>query len=458
MKKLNMQLGRLQARLGIRGELIAVIALAALAVGSLSFTLITHVGTPVGAALAYMAAIDRADSSYVWNHSIIDRSNLSTADVVLFDRTALTDQLAATAHSRSDFIIQSVSFDNGETKVNLAYSTSLGRRTASLFLKGEAPHSWPVAVAPAGLDIRIPPGAGGLSIDGQTVAATGVELKVAVFPGMHKIGLGSSHLYLAYTGAVDAETLVPGLTSVSFAKVQMTEDGTTNARQAITKAFDTCVQSASLAPSGCPQSLPETDLASGAVSWTLLGDPIAGSTVRLDDKSVLEVRGHFVMKLSYGSQRLHRDRVLGVGAPYSAALSWDGQALKLATFQDASAVHDVERPAATDAQLLAALKAQFDSCLAIQAGEVLGCPQVVLAIGATNFSWHADSDPMQGATVAWNSKRSIFTIAGNFAFSVDYDSTAPYSPTRRIHDTSSGQYTADLYWDGSKVVFIGLEQ
>jgi hypothetical protein len=65
---------------------------------------------------------------------------------------------------------------------------------------------------------------------------------------------------------------------------------------------------------------------------------------------------------------------------------------------------------------------------------------------------------MQGASLTWDGKRSIFTVAGNFAFSVDYDSTPPYSPTRHIHDTSSGPYTADLYWDGSKVLFIGLEK
>jgi hypothetical protein len=458
MGNLNNQLRRLHQRLGAREELIAGIVLAVLAVGGLAFTVTTNVGTPAGAALAYMAAVDRADTSYVWGHSIIDSSKVSKADVALLDRTALAAQLAATAHSRSSFKVQGVSFDNGGTKVMLTYNTSVGRRAASLFLRGGAPHAWPVAVEPASLGIAIPAGAGGLAIDGQPVATAGVELKLAVFPGTHKITLGASPLYQAYMGEVDAETPLPGLSPVSLAKVQMTEDGSNEAKQAVTKAFQACVQSTSLTTSGCPQSLPELDVADGAVRWTLLGDPVADSTVGLDDKSVLEVRGHFVMKLSYGSQRLHRDRLLGVGAPYIAALSWDGQGLKLSGFQDASSVADLARPAATDTQVLGALRAQFNSCLGIQAGELPGCPQSVIAIDGSNFTWHEDSDSMQGASLTWDGKRSIFAVSGNFAFSVDYDSTPPYSPTRHIHDTSSGPYTANLYWDGSKVLFIGLEK
>ena len=204
--------------------------------------------------------------------------------------------------------------------------------------------------------------------------------------------------------------------------------------------------------------MPETDLATGGVRWVLLGDPTADSKVGVDDESMLGVSGHFVMKLSYRSQVLHRDRLLGVGSSYIAALAWDGQALQLSSIGDASAVADLGRPAVTDAQVLGALKAKFSSCQAIQVAELPGCPQSVFALFASKYVWHETSDPTRGAALAWDGKRSLFTVAGSYAFSVTYNSTPPYTPTQRIHDSSSGEFTADLYWDGAKVVYIGLEK
>jgi hypothetical protein len=458
MRGLKAQLHRLRNHLGRREDMIAAIALAVLAVGSLSFTLITHTGTPAGAALAYMAAVDRADTEYVWSHSIVNALNGSTPNATFLDRAALDAQLKATAHSRSAIGVQSVNYVSEGTRVVVTYNTSSGAAKTSLIMRGGAPHSWPVLVKPAGLDIALPPGAGALAIDGRNVEANGNELKLAVLPGIHAITLGASEIYESYSAQIDAEAASPALTPVSFAKVLVTGAGSTQAKLAVIKAFQLCVTSKSLAPSGCPQALPETDLATGGVRWTLLGDPTSDSKVGLDDQSVLEVSGHFVMKLSYGSERLHRDRLLGVGSSFIAGLAWDGQTLKLSSFRDASAVADLGRPAVTDPQVLSALKAQFNACLAIHVAELPGCPQSVIALFASKFVWHETSDPAHGATLAWDGKRSLFTVAGSYAFSVAYNSTPPYTPTQRIQDSSSGEFTADLYWDGVKVVFVGLEK
>ena len=458
MRILNSQLHRLRNHLGRREEMIAAIALAVLAVGSLSFTLITHTGTPAGAALAYMAAVDRADTEYVWSHSIVNALNGSAPNATFLDRAALDAQLKATAHSRSAIGVQSVNYMSEGTRVVVTYNTSSGPAKTSLIMRGGAPHSWPVLVNPAGLDIALPTGAGALAIDGRIVETNGNELKIWVLPGIHTITLGASEIYESYSGQIDAQAASPALTPVSFANVLVTEAGRTQAKQAVIKAFQLCVKSTSLAPSGCPQALPETDLATGGVRWILLGDPTADSKVGLDDHSILDVSGHFAMKLSYGSQVLHRARLLGVGSSYIAGLAWDGETLKLSSFRDASAVADLGRPAVTDSQVLGALKAQISSCLAIQVAELPGCPQSVFALFASKFVWHETGDPAQGATLAWDGKRSLFTVAGNYAFSVEYNSTPPHTPTQRIHDSSSGEFTADLYWDGAKVVFIGLEK
>jgi len=183
MRSLNTRLRRLQQRLGAREELIAALVLGVLAVSGLAFTLVTNQGTPAADALAYMAAVDRADTSYVWSHSIIDTARTTSTDVSLFDRAALAAQLAATAHTRSGFSVQNVSYVSTGPEVTLTYNTSAGRKTTSLMMRGGAPHSWPVIVEPAGLDIHLPSGAGDLAIDGLAVAATaGKEVKIAVFP------------------------------------------------------------------------------------------------------------------------------------------------------------------------------------------------------------------------------------------------------------------------------------
>jgi hypothetical protein len=457
--RLKGRLHEIQLHLGAREERIAIIVIGALASAGLAFTLTTGVGTPAGAALAYMSAVDRGDAAYVWAHSIIESAKVPAGDKALFDRKALVAQLTATAHTRSGFRVQSVSMESGGTKVSINFNTPAGPRTASLFLPGGAPHSWSVVVEPSRLDLNIPGGAGALGVDGTVVPAqAGRELKLAVFPGSHKITLGASSIYQSYSAAIDVEAPSPALTAVSFANVPVTEAGGTQAEQTVTKAFQTCVKGTSLAPSGCPQSLPEGDASTGGLHWALLNDPTSGAAIGLDDKSVLEVSGHFVMQLRYGSLRLRRDRLLGVGSSYVAGLLWDGQAFKLSSFQDASAVADLGRPSATDSQVLSALKAKFSSCQAIQLAEQPGCPQSVFAFFASKFVWHENSDPAQGASLAWDGTRSLFTVAGTYEFTVDYDSTPTYSPTRRMHDSSSGQYTADLYWDGSRVVYIGLEK
>jgi hypothetical protein len=458
MNSLNARLRNLQRRLGRREELIAGVVLAVLATSGLAFTLLTNQGTPAGAALAYVSAVDRADTNYVWNHSTVDSAKVSTADTSLLDHSALAAQLSTNAHTRSGFTVQNVSYANTGTKVTLTYNTSDGRRTTSLVMRGGAPHSWPVLVEPAGLDLNIPSGAGALAIDGQAVAASpGSEVKVAVFPGAHKVVLAASHLFTTHVGDADAEPALPTFTAVSFAGVLVTNDAAAEAKQVVAKAFQVCSQSALLVTTGCPQSF-TGDVARGAVTWALLDDPLIGSSVGLDDKSTLEVTGHFLMLLTYWGERARTTVKLAAGSPYLAALRWDGQSLSVSAFKDATSLAPLQRPASTDLQVLAALKAQFDICLHLQGGEVPECPQSVFALYGSNFMWRADSDPMQGATSAWDGNRGAFTVRGNFAFTLDYDSTPPLGPTHHYQDHSSGKYVADLFWDGSKVVFIGFEK
>jgi len=455
MRSLNSQIQRLRNHLGIRADLIAAIALAVLAVGGLSFTLTTHTGTPAGAALAYMAAVDRADTPYVWSHSIVDVLNGSAPKATFLDRAALNAQLNATAHSRSAIGVQSASYVPGRTRVVVTYNTSSGPAKTSLVMRGGAPHSWPVLVNPGGLDIALPPGAGAIAIDGRTLATNGNELKLAVFPGSHQITLAGSDLYQAFSEEVDVEAAFPTLTPATFSMIQPTDKAVSQAKQAVASVIQNCATSSALVPAGCPQAY--TSDISAQATWTVLGDQSAGSKVSVNAKGQLEVTGHYLMRLGYAS-KTRGDRLLAVGGPFTAELKWDGQTLSVSGFSSAPpAASAVQRPPTTDADVLSPLKAQFNRCLSLQAGSAADCPQSVAAFYASNFVWHSSADPTQSATVAWDDVQGFFKVTGTYDFSVDYDSTPPLGATHHYQDHSSGQYTADLYWDGSKTVFIGFE-
>jgi hypothetical protein len=456
MRNLNARLRSIRRRLGAREDMIAAIALAVIAVSGLSFTLITHTGTPAGAALAYMAAVDRADTDYVWSHSIVDVLNGSAPNTTLLDRAALDAQLRATAHTRSAIGVQGISYASGGTKVVLTYNTSSGPVRTSLIMRGGAPHSWPVLVDPAGLDIALPPGAGAIAIDGRTLETNGDELKLAVFPGSHQLSVAGSDLYQPFTEDVDVATAFPMLTPATFTKIQPTDKAVSQAKQAVTSAIQNCATSSALVPAGCPQAY--TADVSDHATWSVLGDQSAGSKLRVNAKGQLELTGHYLMKLSYTS-KTRGPRLLAVGGPFTAELNWDGQTLSVSGFSNTSpAATALQRPPATDADVLSPLKAQFNRCLRLQAGSAADCPQSVAAFYASNFVWRATADPTQSATVAWDDVQGFFKVTGTYDFSVDYNSTPPLSPTRHYQDHSSGQYIADLFWDGAKAEFVGFEK
>ena len=457
MKNLGAGMRRMRQRLGAKQELFAGVVLAVLAAGGLSFTLITHTGTPAGAALAYMAAVDRADANYVWSHSVINTASATSADVSLVDKAALAAQLKATAHTRSGFVFQGLSFVSTGTQVTVTYKVADRLRSTSLLVRGGAPHSWPVVLAPVSLNLNLPPGAGQVAIDGREVNASGDQLKVAVLPGTHKFSLGASYIYLPFVGAFDAGSALPATSSIGFTNLKVTDQAAAESQTAVSKAIQSCAAATALRPAGCLQSY-TSDTANTGATWSLLGDPLAGARVGVNANSALQVTGQYVMRLSYGSAITHGTRVIAVGGPYAATLKWDGRAISVSGFDPAPPAVSLPQPTATDAQIQAALKSQFDSCLRIQAGSAVGCPQQVAAFYASNFVWHANGDSLQSATVAWDATQGFYKVAGKYDFTVDYDSTPPYSPTRHYQGHSSGEYVADVYWDGSKAVFVGFEK
>jgi hypothetical protein len=311
------------------------------------------------------------------------------------------------------------------------------------------PHWWPVLLRPAGLDITLPTGAGAVAIDGQSLdTAAGSELRVAVFPGKHKISIKASHLYLSYASVVDVETAFPGLTAVSFKGVNVTADASNEAKAAASKAIKACITATELRPAGCPQAY-TSDATLTAVTWTLLYDPMTGASIGLNDKSILQLTGWYLTRLSYASEIKHRQRTIAVGGPFAASLKWDGQALTVSGFDAVSGAPGLHGAAATDDLVLVALKSQMNVCMKLQAAEAPQCPQSISAFYASNFAWHASSDPVQNAAVAWDAAQGFFTVTGNYDLTVDYDSTPLLPTARRGHITIRLQASTSLTCTGT---------
>ena len=111
-----------------------------------------------------------------------------------------------------------------------------------------------------------------------------------------------------------------------------------------------------------------------------------------------------------------------------------------------------------DAGFLAAVKAAFDGCAASTSSAPIDCPQYVSAIGqVANFIWKLDSDPMANAKVSFDGSRSLFQVTGTYSMTATFDETYPLQPTYHRVKTDSGNYTADLFWDGQKAVFVTFE-
>jgi hypothetical protein len=101
------------------------------------------------------------------------------------------------------------------------------------------------------------------------------------------------------------------------------------AKDLVAKAFTQCAAARAQYVADCPQQLVEAGPRN--VSWSMMGDPIAGAMVAFDANSGLfTVHGNFNMTASYtwfGQPK----SMSSLESAYDAYLFWDGQALQLVT-------------------------------------------------------------------------------------------------------------------------------
>lgn len=102
------------------------------------------------------------------------------------------------------------------------------------------------------------------------------------------------------------------------------------AKDLVARAFGQCAAAQAQNVADCPQELVEAGPTN--ISWSMIGDPLAGASVMFDPNSGLyTVHGNFNMTASYTTWYGSPRSMNSLTPAYDAYLFWDGQGLKLVT-------------------------------------------------------------------------------------------------------------------------------
>src|SRR5712692_1562409 len=449
-------------RIGWRAELAIGLTVAVIAVGVISYTVLAGAATPQTAAINYLAAQQRGDSTTIWNQTYLDTSSTANIGHSLLTPQALHAQLATSRPTYPGLRVERTDINGSTASVELSFQLQNTRTHLTLKLRRDPTRStmgvlpvWQVVVTPALLDFKLPKYLGGLTIDGVGIELANGDTQVAVFPGQHVLALAASEVFQATLVTVSALQPAPTTTPVPFA-FTLLPSAQTAALAAVLTSLQNCTKPTSLLPSRCPNGLIGT--ATGAANWTLWGDPTSGADTAVDPSLDLVAEGHYQMDVRWSGQGSfngdHHDVVSG---PYRALLDWDGTKWTVSSYADGKGVPAAARPAATDDGVLQGVKTVFSRCVASNQPSPADCPGSVYAIDYSGLNWTANGDQTSGATVTWDGERSVFIVKGNYSMTASWTESYPYGQTVHMNKTVSGPYSADLFWDGKAIDFITFE-
>jgi hypothetical protein len=443
--------------------LLTATLLGVLAAGTLGYGWLARSYSPEGAVREYLTARDRGDVEAVWAAITID-SQLAKTDGSLVDKRALRATLSnpANRHSYPGWTVNQSRTSGDVTTVDISYRDAAAVRHFRLRVLPDARHRqlgmfprWQVVLVPSAIAVAVPSGAGALTLDGLPMELAQARVQsIAIFPGSHHLELGASALFMSSGVDFQALQLVPTVTRIDF-PLKLTEPARTAAGGALKDAFTACTAVTTLAAKGCPQGV--IDTTSGPVRWKLIGEPADGANYVVSEMGAIAAQGHYQMEASY--QGSNRPQHKAVGGGYKADLTWDGQKFSLPTLEASNSVPAASRPAIDDAAIKDLIKNVFDRCAASTSPSPPDCPQAAYVLAEPNgLTWKSNSDPMAGATVSFDGARSMFLVTGTYSMTAAWQETYPYDPIPHRRDyTASGRYQADLFWDGSKPVFISFE-
>src|SRR6266852_3935088 len=449
-------------RIGWRAELAIGLTVAVIAVGVISYTVLAGAATPQTAAINYLAAQQRGDSTAIWNQTYLDTSSTANIGHSLLTRQALQAQLTASRPTYTGLRVERTDLNGNIASVELSFQQQNTRTHLTMKLRKDPARStmgvlpvWQVIVTPALLEFKLPPFLVGLTVDGVGIELGNGDTQVAVFPGQHVLALAASDVFQATSVTVSTLQPAPTVTPVPFA-FTLLSSAQTAALAAVLTNLQNCTKPTSLQPSGCPNGL--IGAATGPAKWTLWGDPTSGADTAVDSSLELVAEGHYQMDVRWSGQGTfngdHHDVVSG---PYRALLAWDGAKWSIGGYVDGRGMAAAPRPAATDDVELQAVKKVFAACAASNQPSSADCPGSVVAFDYSGLTWAANGDQTSGATVTLDGDRSVFTVKGNYSMTATWTESYPYGPTVHMTKTVSGSYTADLFWDGKAIDFITFE-
>jgi hypothetical protein len=339
--------------------------------------------------------------------------------------------------------------------VAFTYDSSAGSKQAKVIVQrsGETHFglypAWHLVIAPALLQITLPKGSDGVSIDGKAVGLpVGAKSIVAVFPVAHKVQLDGTQMLAPQTITVDASFSLGQ--PVAF-QPQLTPAGLAKAKTAIKAYFDTCAKQSGLTPTGCPQSVSNSFVGSG--QWQLGGDPTQDLSVSFDPDLNPAGTGHFQMVFAYQEAGTTGTLHSSSSGGYSAALALTSSDIAVTSISSADGLPALPRPAAATDQAAKDLVAKaFAQCARARAASSADCPQGLAFPLASNISWKLSGDPLSAATVSFDQTSGLFIVQGNFNMTTTYYVQGyPYS--RPSYTTT---YKAYLLWGGQALTLITI--
>jgi hypothetical protein len=410
--------------------------------------------TPDGAVRQYMGALQAGDSAQAWDAIQVTAPTTSVA-ATMTDRNALQAALAAGKPAIKDFTVTGISrLDSTTTSVEVTYDTSSGSKQAKFLVQrsGETHFGiypvWHLVITPTILQITLPKGSNGVSIDGKSIALPDGKSTVAVLPVVHRLQINGTAMLAAQSVSVDAFLSLGQ--SVAY-KPTLTAAGLTKAKAAITAYFDTCTKQTGLSPNGCPQSVSNFFVGSG--QWQLVGDPTQDLAVSFDPDLNPAAVGHFQMVFAYQEAGTTGTLHSPSSGGYSAALLLGPSDVGVTSISSVGGLPGLQRPAAaTDQAAKDLVTKAFAQCAGSRAASQADCPQGLAVPDVSNVSWTLSGDPLSTATVSFDPQSGLFTVQGTFNMTTKYY-VQGYPYTRPSYTST---YKADLLWDGQALQLVTI--
>jgi hypothetical protein len=269
-----------------------------------------------------------------------------------------------------------------------------------------------------------------------------------VLPGVHKVTLKASG---PFASADQIATVQPGSNNpVSLRSVTLTAAAQTAATKTVKDLFTSCLQRTDAYSNACPQRLNFNTNA--PVKWQVVGDPTDGLKFNTDPSGGVNASGYYLMTATVTTDDGIAHRISG--GPYAVVLTWDGQAFQVQGFgYSPGGQTPLVNPGAGQTNVLDAVKAGWQTCLAATTFSPPDCPARAGAYNATAPKWSSATDPMAGAIVSWDGSEGVYKVTGNYSLVVKYTNYSGQPEEQSLN----GRYTAVVVWASQKAALINIE-